>query len=49
MVKRDICDFLAERAERVDIAIANLAEIAEIDAQFICRMGCAHEIGFVDS
>jgi hypothetical protein len=49
MVKRDIRDLLAKGAKRVDIAVANLTEIAEINAQFIRGVGGTHEIRFVDS
>jgi hypothetical protein len=47
MVEADIVDWLSERPERVDIRVADGAEIAEVDAELEGGMRRTHEVGFV--
>ena len=47
MVKRNLAEIEAEHAERMDVAVADLAEIAKIDAELEGRVGGPHHIGFV--
>ena len=49
VLKIDPAPRLAERAERMDIAIAGLVPAAEFDAEFEGRLGLAHELRFVDA
>ena len=49
MVEADIVEWSAERPERMDIAVADRAEIAEIDSQFEGRMRGAHEVRLVEA
>ena len=48
VVEADAGDFLAERAERVHVALADPAEVAEVDAELVGRVGRLDERGLVD-
>ena len=48
-MERHARHFLAECAEWVDVAFTDPAEILEVDAQLIRRMGRLHERGLVDA
>jgi hypothetical protein len=49
MVEAHAADRRAIGAERVDVAVARLAPVAELDAQLVGRLGLAHEIGLVEA
>ncbi|VVT14865.1 conserved hypothetical protein [Sphingomonas aurantiaca] len=49
MVEADIVERSAETAERVNVAVADRAEIAEVDPELEGRMRGAHEIGLVQA
>ena len=49
VVEADAGEFLAEAAERVDVAFAEAAEVAEIDAQLVGRVGGPDERVLVDA
>ena len=49
MVEANIVERAAETAERMDIAVADRAEIAEVDPELEGRMRGAHEVGFVET
>src|SRR5690606_21814043 len=49
VMKADAREFLAEAAERVDVAFADAPEVAKIDAQLVGGMSRLHESGLVDT
>jgi hypothetical protein len=49
LVERRAADRMAEGAERVDVAFALPAPVAELDAQLVGRLGLAHEVGLVEA
>ena len=49
LVEVDLALAAAERAERMDVGIADPPPVAELDAELEGRPGARHEIGFVDA
>ena len=48
MMKGDVAERRTVTAERVEVPLAQPAEFAELDAQFVSRVGRAHELRLVD-